>query len=122
MEQAIKNISPYELLPEVSRLKSDGYRLVAITCTNKNGMEISYSFDKDDDFLNLRINIENDDEIESISIIYPFSFLYENEIKDLFGVKIKNISVDFNGNLYQISQKTPFKTENNSLKENEDGK
>lgn len=116
-QQTIKLISPNELLAETLQLKNDGYRMVAISCTNKNGMELSYSFDKNYDLLNLRFNIDADSEveIESISCFYPYSFLYENEIKELFGVKIKNISLDFNDNLYKISVKTPF----NMKKENE---
>lgn len=114
-EQTLKIILPIELLAETLRLKNDGFRLVAISCTNKNGMEISYSFDKNYDLLSLRLNINSDVEIESISSIYPYSFLYENEIKELFGVKIQDISLDFNNNLYRIAVKTPFKTE----KENE---
>lgn len=107
-QQGINKISPNELLPATLRLKNDGYRLVAISCTNKDGIEITYSFDKELDFINLRLNIEYDTEIESVSIIYPYSFLYENEIKELFGVTIKNISVDFDDNLYRIAVKTPF--------------
>jgi len=107
-EQTIKKISPNDLLGETVRLKSDGYRLVAISCTNKDGIEISYSFDKDYELINLRLNIEDSEEVESISFIYQFAFLYENEIKELFGVKIKNISLDFNDNLYKTSIKTPF--------------
>jgi ech hydrogenase subunit D len=122
MEQMVKSILPNELLGEVLKLKNDGYRLVAISCTNKNGMELSYSFDKNYDFLSLRLNVESNAEVESVSVIYPFSFLYENEIKELFGVNIKNITLDFDGNLYKTSIKTPFNTENCSLKENEDGK
>lgn len=110
-QQAIKMISSNELLAETLHLKNDGYRLVAITCTNKDGMELSYSFDKDYDFLNIRVIIGDEDEISSISIIYPFAFLYENEIKELFGVKIKDISIDFNNSLYKIPIKTPFRKE-----------
>lgn len=114
-EQTINVISPNELLGETLRLKNDGYRMVAISCTNKNGMELSYSFDKDYDLLNLRLNFDSDVEIQSISSIYPFSFLYENEIKELFGVKIKNISVDYNDNLYKTSVKTPFGTKKEEI-------
>jgi ech hydrogenase subunit D len=122
MEQTIKSISPNELLGEVTALKKEGYRLVAISCTNKDGMELSYSFDKEYDFLNLRLNISSDAEVESISLIYPFAFLYENEIKELFGVNIKNISLDFDGHLYITAIPTPFKTENCSLEGNQDGR
>lgn len=107
-EQTIKEISAHDLLAETLRIKNDGYRLVAITCTNKNGMELSYSFDKDYDLLTLRVNAAPEDEIESISIVYPYSFLYENEIKELFGVKITDIAIDFNNSLYKIPVKTPF--------------
>jgi ech hydrogenase subunit D len=106
--QVIHNISVNELLQKTLRLKNDGYRLVAISCTNKAGIEITYSFDKAFDFINLRLNVEYDTEIESISVIYPYSFLYENEIKELFGVGIKDIALDFDNNLYRIAVKTPF--------------
>jgi ech hydrogenase subunit D len=107
-QQIIKEISANDLLMEVLRIKNDGYRLVAITCTNKDGMELSYSFDKAYELLTLRFITNTEEEIESISIIYPYSFLYENEIKELFGVKIKDISLDFNNQLYKIPVKTPF--------------
>lgn len=107
-QQTIKTILPNDLLGECLVLKNDGYRLVAITCTYKNGIELSYSFDKNYDLLNLRLNIDDDVEIDSISCIFPVSFLYENEIKELFGVKIRNISLDFNDKLYKIAVKTPF--------------
>jgi len=107
-QQTIKMISPNELLAETLRLRNNGYRLVAITCTCKDGMELSYSFDKEYDFLNLRFITDTKEEIESISVIYPYSFLYENEIKELFGVQIKDISIDFKDTLYKIPVKTPF--------------
>jgi ech hydrogenase subunit D len=107
-QQTIKMISTNDLLMEALKIKNDGYRLVAITCTNKNGMEMSYSFDKDYDLLTYRFVTDTETEISSISIVYPYSFLYENEIKELFGVKIKSIKPDFNDKLYKIPVETPF--------------
>ncbi|MHC1721858.1 MAG: NADH-quinone oxidoreductase subunit C [Aminipila sp.] len=107
-EQNIRKISSDEILAETITLKGAGYRLVAISCTNKEGLELSYSFDKDYDFINLRINMDYDTEIESISCIYNYAFLYENEIAELFGAKIKNIAVDFKDKLYRLSVETPF--------------
>lgn len=109
MEQQIIKISSSELLSETIKLKNNGYRLVAISCTSKDNIEVSYSFDKDYDFINLRLILEEDVEIESISLIYPYAFLYENEIKELFGVKINNIALDYKDTLYKIAVKTPFK-------------
>ncbi|MFV0241652.1 MAG: NADH-quinone oxidoreductase subunit C [Lacrimispora sphenoides] len=107
-EQILKEISANDLLAETLKIKNDGYRLVAVTCTNKDGMELTYSFDKDHELINLRILTDTETELPSISIIYPYSFLYENEIKELFGVKITGITPDFNDNLYKIPVKTPF--------------
>lgn len=107
-EQILREISPNDLLTEIMKIKNDGYRLVAITCTNKNGMELTYSFDKDYELLNIRLTTDTEFKLPSISILYPYSFLYENEIKELFGVKITGIMPDFNDNLYKIPVKTPF--------------
>lgn len=107
-QQTIKMIASNELLAETLRLRNEGYRLVAITASSKGGMELSYSFDKDYNLLSLRFPTDTKEEVESISVIYPFAFLYENEIKELFGVKIKDISIDFNDTLYKIPIKTPF--------------
>jgi ech hydrogenase subunit D len=107
-KQTLKVIDPKDLLDVAMKHKEEGYRLVAITCTNKEGMELSYSFDRSYDFITCRFVIELSVEIESITDLYPYAFLYENEIKELFGVKIKNIGLDFHNNLYQISVKTPF--------------
>ncbi len=125
-QQTIKPIMSKELLSETLRLKNKGYRLVAISCTSieqrsektaeaentsegNPTMELSYSFDKDYDLLTLRVMTDTEERISSISVMYPFAFLYENEIKELFGVRIKDISVDFNNTLYKIPVKTPFK-------------
>lgn len=115
MEQLIRKIESNDLLAETQGMKNAGYRLVAISATNKEGIELTYSFDKEYDFVNLRLNIGYDTSIESISAMYPFAFLYENEIVELFGVDIKNISVDFDSKLYRIAVETPF----NMKKENE---
>lgn len=107
-QQEINIISPNDLLSKIFKMKNDGYRLVAISCTNKDGIEMTYSFDKEYDFVNLRLNIDYDTKIKSISSVYPYSFLYENEIKELFGVNIEDISLDFDNNLYRISVETPY--------------
>lgn len=107
-QQIIKDIAAKDLLAEVLNVKNEGFRLVAITCTNKDGLEISYSFDKDYDLLTLRLLTDTETEVSSISIMYSYAFLYENEIKELFGANIKNINIDFNNTLYKIPIKTPF--------------
>ncbi|MDF2843897.1 MAG: ech hydrogenase subunit [Herbinix sp.] len=108
-QQAIKQILSTDLLAETLSLKNEGYRLVAITCTAKDGMELSYTFEKDYDLIHLRFVTDTEEEISSISVMYNFAFLYENEIKELFGVQIKNMSFDFNNSLYILPEPTPYK-------------
>lgn len=103
-------LQPNELLNKAYELKAAGHRLVQICCTMlKDGrFEVSYSFDKDLAFTNLRLQIEQDVEVQSISGIFFPAFLYENEIKELFGVKVVNMAVDFNDGLYKKAKAKPF--------------
>ncbi len=104
------SIGPGDLVPGVLQMKHDGYRLVQICATRtKTGYELDYSFAKEYTLVDMRLEIAEDTEIMSISNIFEPAFLYENEIVDLFGVKINLISIDYKGNLYRIEKKTPFK-------------
>lgn len=98
-----------DLLNYLQDKKEEGYRLVQICCTKiEEGFELNYSLSKEYDFLNYRIKIDESDIVPSISFIFKYSFLYENEMKDLFGIKIKHISVDYSGSFYKLAVKTPF--------------
>jgi len=109
-EQKIIEILHSDLINTILQYKNDDYRLVQICATKTpNQYEITYSFAKEYQLEAIRITIDENTEIFSISSIFPPAFLYENEMKDLFGVKIKLISVDYNGNFYRIDKKEPFK-------------
>lgn len=115
-QNKIIDIEAPELLKQVQDMKENGFRLVQISCTRLNDMfELYYSFDKDYDFINIKLNITAEVEIPSISFIYQPAFLYENEIHDLFGIKINNICIDYNGGLYKMSVKTPFGCNNSEV-------
>lgn len=119
INQEIKEIIHNDLLEEVLSCKNQGCRLVQICATKiPEGFELSYSFAVFEKFLTLRLHIAEDVVIPSITTIFAPAFLYENEMKDLFGVKIEHISVDYGGNFYRTSIKTPFnpqKTEGGEL-------
>jgi len=111
--QEIMPIGKNDLVGMVAHLFAEGYRLVQIGCsTLQSGYELNYSFDKDYRFRNLRITVAPDEEIPSISVIYPNAFLYENEIHDLFGLIVKDIAIDYGGSLYRTAIKTPFSIDN----------
>lgn len=89
-----------------------GYRLAQICATAFEGYnEIIYSVVDGYKFENYKIIVPIDTEINTISDFYPSAMLYENEMKELFGIKIKSINPDYNDKLYRIAVKTPFKKE-----------
>lgn len=105
----IQEIELGELLIIADDMKKNGYRLVQISCTSyEENIELNYSFGKNYEFKNFKIYVGYDEEIPSLSYIYESAFLYENEMKDLFGAKIVHISVDYEGKLYKISTEMPF--------------
>jgi ech hydrogenase subunit D len=111
-EQKIITISPEELVSKTANYKTNGFRLVAISCaTLKDHMELSYSFDKEYSLESLRINLTDKKELPSISSVFWNAFLYENEIHDLFGVKVTGINIDYKGNFYKTTIKNPFANE-----------
>lgn len=111
--QEIMPIGKNDLVGRVAQFFAEGYRLIQIGCsTLQSGYELNYSFDKDNQFKNLRVTVAPGEEVPSISVIYPNAFLYENEIHDLFGVVMKNITIDYRGTLYRTAIKTPFSVEN----------
>lgn len=98
------------LIAKTAHLFGKDFRLVQIGCTkiSDDAIEINYSFDQEYEFVNYRLTINPQTDIPSISHIYPNAFIYENEMHDLFGLKIIGLTIDFKGNLYKTAIKTPF--------------
>lgn len=95
----------------------EGCRLVQICATaTETGTELIYSVAQDYQLKNYKIFVDAEEEINSISDIFPSAALYENEISELFGVHINAINMDFKGKFFRIDEKTPFKK--SGLKEN----
>jgi ech hydrogenase subunit D len=115
-EKATQNIVPIgieALLPEADKLRSSGWRLVQILCVgNSEGAELSYSFGPDPgqglELRSLRISIPDEVPVPSITPLFPGAFLYENEIRDLFGVRIERIRSDWKGKVYDVAKDRPF--------------
>jgi ech hydrogenase subunit D len=97
------------LLNEVKKMHADGYMLSMISVNKNETFDLLYSFEKGYTMTTLRVPLGDvKEEIESICEFYPYSYLYENEAKELFGINIVNIALDFNGTLYKKSMRTPF--------------
>lgn len=108
-EQTIIGVALENLLSEVGKLYTDGYRLVQIGCTDiSDSYEVNYSFDKGYQFINLRLTIRPETEVPSISGIYWGAFVYENEMHDLFGIPVTDINIDFKGTFIRTAKKYPL--------------
>lgn len=108
----IMQVDRETLITEVLQLKHRDYRLIQICAANAGeGIDITYSFGKEYKMVGLRLSILPDEEIVSISDIFAPAYLYENEMHDLFGVRVKMMSMDYDGNLYRLKHKTPYKRE-----------
>lgn len=108
-EQEMLTIEKGQLMERVAELRSSGYRLVQICSTTLADLyEMNYSFDRDRHFRNLRFTLGAGETVPSITLIYKNAFLYENEIQDLFGIRIENMVIDYHGTLYQTAVPAPF--------------
>ncbi len=114
MEDLGKNIVEIqldELLPTAMKKKEEGFRVGQICSVYVNDKyELSYSFAKEYELVTYRVIVDKETEVPSITPVFGMAFLYENEMKELFGVKMQCINLDYNNKLYRIDVETPFLT------------
>lgn len=100
-----KDVTRESLLSEVAVTIPNGYRFVTITCLDEgDSHEILYHFDKNYELLNLRLRLPRGEKLQSISHIYFAAVLVENELKDLFGIDVEGLVIDFQGRLVLAEQ------------------
>jgi ech hydrogenase subunit D len=109
-EQRIINLTLAELLPLIQQCRGENYRLVQMHATTlkDDRIEMNYSLVLGGALNTIRLVLERNDMLPSISTYFPGAAFYENEIHDLFGVFFTDINLDYQGNFYRIAQKTPF--------------
>jgi ech hydrogenase subunit D len=109
-DQNFELIPVETLIDRVGKFRQQGSRLVQIGATRlPERVELIYSFELNNHLINLRLHLPTEDpHLPSISSIYGCAILYENELHDLFGIKVKGLTVDFQGNLYKTAVKFPF--------------
>lgn len=90
--------------------KDDGWRFVQMLAVNTEaGIDLVYSFMKDGLLQNCKIvGVQKDTPVPSITDKFLAAFVFENEAHDLFGVDIRDIAIDFEGNFYALAQKEPM--------------
>lgn len=115
-----ERLTKAELYDIMQKKYEDGYRLAQICSTAYEGYnEVIYSVAKEYAMENYVIELPIDEEIKSFSDIFPAAILYENEIKELWGVNVVGMSIDYKNNFYRIEKDTPFKKQINVIKKKE---
>lgn len=110
-ENELEVIGISDLLQRALELKKNGFRFSqANAALIDDRFELSYSFSDYETYAlhTLRIVTDTKEEIPSITQIIPAAVFYENEMKELYGVKIKMIDIDYNDRLYRIRQTAPL--------------
>ena len=103
-------------LARVGEYQADGWRLAIINTTSilpvevmeGGAFDISWSFARDQRLEHLREQVLPGEEVPSISAYFGAAFLYENEMRELFGVNVTGIALDLKGQLYKTSTIVPF--------------
>lgn len=107
----IRKIDLQDFLTWTLRMKNSGRRLSqACAAWKDEKLELSYSFADDDHYTyeTLRILVDIEDKVPSISDFYSYADFYENEMQELFGVNIRRMNRDYQNKFYRISKETPF--------------
>jgi len=94
---------------QINKQKDFDFRLGQILKAGNSAIEILYTFVKDNRVKNYKFILSAvSPRVQSITAIYPYAFVYENEIHDLFGITFKNLTPDYGGNFYKLAKKTPW--------------
>lgn len=108
MIENMNEIQKSEVETNVRQMFDENYRLITMSCVDEGEhFSIIYHFGKEYEMKHFRIKLGKQEELNSISDIYFSALLVENEIKDLFGVNIKGIAIDYDGKLL-LSDGSPY--------------
>ena len=95
------------LLQEVANKRHQGFRFVTVTCTDLGDkFDIIYHFDKDYVLHNVRLALAKDAALPSASGIFFAAVVVENELKDLFGINVTDLAIDYGGR-FMLSEGAP---------------
>ncbi len=111
-EQPILPLDPVQLPAKAAEFAAEGRRLVQVCATTLPGsFEITYTFEAAGapGLTSLRVLVPRDrSTVPSITESYFAAFTYENELQDLFGLKVEGLKLDFQGTFYHLARKAPF--------------
>lgn len=103
----VTEVAVETLSDQVEKLLDDGFRFVTISCTSfPDRFELLYHFDRSYHLEHLRLRLAPGQALPSISRICFPGLVIENELKDLFGLQVEGLVVDFGGR-FLLSNSAP---------------
>lgn len=107
----LKEITKDTLLQEVQKFADAKARFVTTVCSDLGDkLEVTYFFNYSPgmDMVGLRMVVGKDEEVPSISGIYLTAVLSENEMYEQYGLKVKDMAIDFGGHMF-LAKDSPVK-------------
>ena len=92
------------------RMQTEGARFVQVHAVNgEDGVDLYYTYDIEGTLTNYKVvGITKDDVVPSISDVFLAAFVFENEARELFGIDLRDIAIDFGGNMYTLAETEPM--------------
>ena len=101
MENLIK-IDKSAIVSEGKKLLDAGGKFVTAVCNDLDAeLEVTYFFSSDRgmEMKGLRCTVAKGEEVPSLSGTTLATVLIENELQELFGLKVKGIAIDYGGHM-----------------------
>ena len=87
------------MIEKIAALIPQGYRFVTMTVVDsETHFDIYYHFDLNYELTNLWLKLGREESLPSISGVCSPALVIENEIQDLFGIRIDNLEMDYQSN------------------------
>jgi ech hydrogenase subunit D len=103
MIENLKEIKKDALLSEVQKFADAKARFVVTVCNDLGDqLEVTYYFNYSPgvEMTAIRMVVGKDEEVPSISGIYLTAVLCENEMLEQYGLKVKDMAIDFGGLMF----------------------
>ena len=101
MDNLIK-VDTGSLVGEGKKMLDAGAKFVTAVCNDLDSeLEVTYFFssNRGTEMKGLRLTVAKDQEVPSISGATLAAVLIENELQELFGLKVKGIAIDYGGHM-----------------------
>ncbi len=105
----IREIKKDELLAEGRKFLDAGGKFMTAVCSDLDEyLEVTYFFSLNAGTVmnGLRYKVAKDEDVPSFSGVTLATVLIENEMKELFGLKVTNLAIDYGGHLL-LAQDSP---------------